>query len=96
MLTAPTDSQEHCLRQKIRNWLHQGLALSYPHCVRLLDGNADGNQAYLVEEFIPSKRLSDMMSQLTDLDSRVRVIGEICDGLYFLHNNSIAICRQTT
>lgn len=29
------------------------------------------------------------MSQLTDTEARVRVIGEICDGLYFLHRNGI-------
>ncbi len=89
VLTVPPDSQEHYLRQKMRNWLHRGSTLSHPHCVRLLGGDANSNPAYLVEEFIPGKRLSDMMSQLTDLESRVRVIGEICDGLYFLHHNGI-------
>lgn len=64
----------------MRDWLYTGLALSHPHCVRLLDGDADGEQAYLVEEFIPGKKLSEKMAQLTDTESRVRVIGEICDG----------------
>lgn len=89
VLTVPPDSQEHYLRQKMRNWLHRGLTLSHPHCVRLLGGDANSNPAYLVEEFISGKRLSDVMSQLTDLELRVRVIGEICDGLYFLHCNGI-------
>ncbi len=90
VLTVQTDVRvQQYMRRKIRDWLHLGLALSHPHCVRLLDGNADSDPAYLVEEFIPGKKLSDMMSQLTDLDSRVRVIGEICHGLYFLHKNGI-------
>lgn len=89
VLTLDSGSQAQYIRHKMRDWLYTGLALSHPHCVRLLDGDADGEQAYLVEEFIPGKKLSEKMAQLTDTESRVRVIGEICDGLYFLHRNGI-------
>lgn len=89
VLTLDSGSQAQYIRHKMRDWLYYGLALSHPHCVRLLDGDADGEEAYLVEEFIPGKKLSEKMSQLIDTESRVRVIGEICDGLYFLHRNGI-------
>lgn len=89
VLTLQSGSQAQYMRHKMRDWLYKGLALSHPHCVRLLDGDADGSEAYLVEEFIPGKKLSERMAELTDSESRVRVIGEICDGLYFLHTNGI-------
>lgn len=89
VLTVQSDSLMQYMRHKMRDWLYKGLGLSHPHCVRLLGGDVDGNVPYLVEEFISGKRLSEQMSKLDNTESRVRVIGEICDGLYFLHNNGI-------
>ncbi|MCS6773295.1 MAG: protein kinase [Thermoflexales bacterium] len=89
VLRVESGSQAQYIRHKMRDWLYYGLALSHPHCVRLLDGDADGDEAYLVEEFIPGKKLSERMLHLVDTEARVRVIGEICDGLYFLHRNGI-------
>ena len=78
------------LRQQIAHQIQLGATIQHPHCVRVLDGNASFDPPYLVEELVTSGTLAARIKRgrLSQAEA-VRVVGQVCDALDYLHRNGI-------
>jgi serine/threonine protein kinase len=87
----PNEDDRRYFFRKFKQQILVGATLRHPHCVRTLDGNAESDPPYLVEEFIAGKTLRDRLGAGSRLsyEESVRIIGEICDALYYLHNKGL-------
>jgi len=90
-LTHAADSAHDAwVRQQIEYQTRLGATVQHPHCVRVLDGNASCDPAYLVEELVTGGTLAARLKRgrLSQAEA-VRVIGQVCDALEYLHRNGI-------
>jgi pSer/pThr/pTyr-binding forkhead associated (FHA) protein len=78
------------LRQQLEHQIRLGATIQHPHCVRVLDGNANFDPPYLVEELVTGGTLAARVKRgrLSHAEA-VRVIGQVCDALDYLHRNGI-------
>ena len=78
------------MRHKFEQQLLIGSSIRHPHCVRILGGNAHHDPAYMIEEYLPAGTLADRSrgGRMSN-DDVVRIIGQACDALQYLHNRRI-------
>ena len=78
------------LRQQLDHQIRLGATIKHPHCVRVLDGNANFDPPYLVEELVTGGTLAARIKRgrLSHAEA-VRVIGQVSDALDYLHRNGI-------
>lgn len=87
----PNDEDRRYFQNKFKQQILVGATLRHPHCVRTLDGNAESDPPYLVEEFIAGKTLRDRLiaGQRLSYEECTRILGEICDALFYMHNRGL-------
>ena len=68
--------------------------LSHPNIVNIYDVGADGNENYIVMEYVPSKTLKDKIREegALDIKSAVSIAIDIANGLCHAHDNNIVHC----
>ena len=68
--------------------------LSHPNIVNIYDVGADGNENYIVMEYVPSKTLKDKIREegALDIKSAVSIAIDIANGLCHAHANNIVHC----
>jgi serine/threonine protein kinase len=88
---APTEDDRNYFLQKFKQQILIGSSIRHPHCVRILGGDPAGNPPYLVEEYVQGKTLRDRIAtgEKMSIEESVRVIGEICDALFYLHRKGL-------
>ncbi len=88
----PYDSDGRYFRQKFEQQIAVGATIRHPYCVRILGGDArpKNDLPYLIEEYVPGGTLRERMDK-HDLDpaDKVRILGQVCDALAYLHKRSI-------
>ena len=88
----PYDSDGRYFRQKFEQQIAIGATIRHPFCARILGGDArpKNDQPYLIEEYVSGGTLRDRMDKhdLTQ-DDKLRVLGQICDALGYLHKRNI-------
>jgi serine/threonine protein kinase len=94
--TVSYDTEGKFFRRKFEQQLSVGASIRHPHCVRIDGGNANSNPPFMVEEFLGGGTLLDRMraGNLTLADV-IRIVGQTCDALGYLHNRDI-IHRDVT
>ncbi|MBX7212631.1 MAG: protein kinase [Thermoflexales bacterium] len=94
--SSPYDPQTAFFQRKFEQQLQVGASIRHPHCVRILGGSATASPPYLIEEFLSGGTLLDKMRSGTmTLADVIRVVGQSCDALDYLHHRSI-IHRDVT
>ena len=85
-------SQGNTLRQKLEQQLAIAQTLNHPNCARVLGSNARAEMPYFVEEWLSEGSLQDYLhvgEPLPEADV-VTLVGQICDGLAYLHARNLA------
>lgn len=94
--TVSYDTEGKFFRRKFEQQLSVGASIRHPHCVEIDGGSANSNPPYMVEEFLGGGTLLDRMRAGTlTLADVIRIIGQTCDALGYLHKRDI-IHRDVT
>ncbi|MBK8834027.1 MAG: protein kinase [Anaerolineae bacterium] len=94
--TVSYDTEGKFFRRKFEQQLSVGASIRHPHCVQIDGGSANSNPPYMVEEFLSGGTLLDRMRAGTlTLADVIRIIGQTCDALGYLHKRDI-IHRDVT
>ena len=94
--TVSYDTEGKFFRRKFEQQLEVGASIRHPHCVQIDGGSANSNPPYMVEEFLSGGTLLDRMRAGTlTLADVIRIIGQTCDALGYLHKRDI-IHRDVT
>ncbi len=77
-------------RHKFEQQLLLGQTIRHPRCARILGGSMAHNPPYLIEDYVTGGTLRKRMDdgQLSQ-DVAIRIIGELCDALAYLHRRGI-------
>lgn len=90
------DAEGQFFLRKFTQQLEVGASIRHPHCVRIYGGSATANPPYMIEEYLGGGTLLDRMrSGSLTLADVIRIIGETCDALAYLHRRDI-IHRDVT
>ena len=94
--TVSYDTEGKFFRHKFEQQLTVGASIRHPHCVQIDGGSANSNPPYMVEEYLGGGTLLDRMRAGTlTLADVIRIIGQTCDALGYLHKRDI-IHRDVT
>lgn len=94
--TTPYDAEGKFFRRKFEQQLEVGASIRHPHCVQIFGGSAAADPPYMVEEFLSGGTLLDRMrAGSLNLADVIRIVGESCDALGYLHRRNI-IHRDVT
>jgi len=94
--TVSYDTEGKFFRRKFEQQLSVGASIRHPHCVQIDGGSANSNPPYMVEEFLGGGTLLDRMRAGTlTLADVIRIVGQTCDALGYLHKRDI-IHRDVT
>lgn len=86
----PANADGLYFRDKFLQQIHLGMDIRHPHCVQVLGGDANANPPYIIEEYLSGGTLRDRMrGSLIPMQEIIRITGELCDGLYYLHQKGI-------
>ncbi|HEY3290731.1 MAG TPA: FHA domain-containing serine/threonine-protein kinase, partial [Anaerolineae bacterium] len=86
----PYDAGGRYFRMKFEQQILIGASIRHRHCVQIYGGDASGDPPYLVEQYLSGGSLKDRMRRRPLLESEsIKVIGEICDALSYLHQRGI-------
>jgi serine/threonine protein kinase len=86
----PYDAGGRYFRMKFEQQILIGASIRHRHCVQIYGGDAAGDPPYLIEQYLSGGSLKDRMRKRAISDSEIiRVIGEICDALAYLHKRGI-------
>lgn len=89
LVALPMDSDGQYFREKFRQQMMIGMSIRHPHCVRIYGGKIDANPPYIVEEYLSGGTLRKRMQGAVPLQESVRILGQLLDGLAYLHNRGI-------
>lgn len=89
LVALPMDSDGQYFREKFRQQMMIGMSIRHPHCVRIYGGQIDANPPYIVEEYLAGGTLRRRMQGVLPLQESVRILGQLLDGLAYLHNRGI-------
>ena len=86
----PYDAGGRYFRMKFEQQIIIGASIRHVHCVQIYGGDANSDPPYLVEEYLSGGSLKDRLRKraLNESES-IRVIGEVCDALAYLHQRGI-------
>jgi serine/threonine protein kinase len=77
-------------RTKFEQQILIGASIRHPHCVQIIGGDAAADPPYMIEEYLSGGSLYERMRSYSLPDNElVRVIGEVCDALLYLHQRGI-------
>ncbi len=94
--TTPYDAEGKFFRRKFEQQLEVGASIRHPHCVQIFGGSAAADPPYMVEEFLSGGTLLDRIrAGSLNLADVIRIVGESCDALGYLHKRDI-IHRDVT
>ena len=86
----PYDAGGRYFRMKFEQQILIGASIRHPHCVQIYGGDSAGDPPYLIEEYLSGGSLKDRLRKKAISDSEtIRVIGEVCDALSYLHHRGI-------
>jgi len=80
-------SQNPYIHDKFIKEIEVGKKLRHPHIVSVYDGGQEGEDWYMVMEFVEGGTLKEVMqpNQPLALDFTVQVVGQICEALAYAH-----------
>lgn len=77
-------------RTKFEQQILMGASIRHPHCVQIFGGDAAADPPYMVEEWLSGGSLHERLRSYNLPDAElIRVIGEVCDALFYLHQRGI-------
>ena len=86
----PADDDRRFFLQKFKQQILVGTTIRHRHCVRILGGDPNNNPPFLIEELIAGETLRDRMVRgRLPFEACVRILGEVCDALYYLHRKNL-------
>lgn len=85
-----TDEERTYLRKKFEQQIVTATLIRHPHCVTVYGGDPRATDPYLIEEYLPGGSLGQKIkNRHLSADELVRVVGEACDALNYLHKQGI-------